>query len=172
MKAFISIIVIVACALFNSKAQDMVKCDEKYFSDTLLEKLCGHWQLTGHIGQKKIENNFSAEWVLGHQFIQLNFEDIAVPATYFAHVYVGYDCISERYIGHWIDNYGGRFSETLGYGTRKDNAIIFRFEYPDGPFINTISYDSKINEWQLHMTTKNAKGEWVLFGDEYLKQIK
>jgi hypothetical protein len=32
---------------------------------------------------------------------------------------------------------GGRFSETLGYGTRDGNAIRFVFEYPDGPFRTT-----------------------------------
>jgi hypothetical protein len=44
--------------------------------------------------------------------------------------------MSERYVAHWIDVFGGRFSETLGYGKRAGDEIDFIFEYPDGPFVS------------------------------------
>lgn len=154
----------------DSSGQDSLKCDPKIFEDDLLNKLTGQWSLTGKIGNRPVENNFSAQWVLQHQFIELNFTDVASPPGYIAKVSIGYDCISERYVVHWLDNFGGRFSETLGYGTRSGQAIEFRFEYPDAPFINRFTYDSKNDSWHFHMTTKNEKGAWVVFGDEYLKR--
>lgn len=36
--------------------------------------------------------------------------------------------MSERYVAHWLDVFGGRFSETLGFGKREGNSIRFLFE--------------------------------------------
>ena len=115
----------------------------------------GNWDLKGIIGNRPIANNFSAQWVLNHQFMELNLIDTVKIPTYTAKVFIGYDCVSERYIVHWIDNFGGRFSEILGYGQQKGNSIEFRFEYADGPFINKFIYNNKKDTWQLNMTTKN-----------------
>jgi hypothetical protein len=54
---------------------------------------------------------------------------------------IGYDNMSERYVVHWIDVFGVRFSETLGYGKRVGNEIDFIFEYPDGPFRTNLIWD-------------------------------
>jgi hypothetical protein len=35
-----------------------------------------------------------------------------------AWIFLGFDHRSERYVAHWIDMFGGRASETLGFGTR------------------------------------------------------
>src|SRR5947209_2187974 len=60
---------------------------------------------------------------------------------------IGYDNISERYVAHWIDVFGGRFSETLGYGKRAGNEIDFIFEYPDGPFRTNFIWDATRGQW-------------------------
>jgi hypothetical protein len=169
-----TIYLICMCHLvyFNLHGQDTVKCDNKYFKDELLDKITGQWNLSGEIRNEKVENNFTAGWILNHQFLELNFTDVVTPPGYMARVTIGYDCISERYVVHWLDNYGGRYSETLGNGTIADQSIVFRFEYPDGPFLNSFIYHKNNDSWQFHMTTKNDKGEWVVFGDEYLKRKK
>lgn len=151
-------------------AQDTTKCKESIFTDQLLEKIIGQWVVTGQIGKDNINYNFKASWVLNHQFIELIFADTARQPQYTARVFIGFDCISERYVVHWLDNFGGRYSETLGYGTKSGQNIVFRFEYPDGPFLNTFIYDSKADTWQFHTTTKDNKGNWVIFGDMYLKR--
>jgi Protein of unknown function (DUF1579) len=143
---------------------------KKGFNDALLDKLTGQWSLSGTVGKRPVSNRFSAEWVLGHQFLELSFESTDKQAPYLAKVSIGYDEVSERYVMHWLDNGGGRYSETLGYGVKSDNHIEFRFEYPEGPFINILSYNEKANTWLLHMTKKNSKGKWVVFGNEYLKR--
>src|SRR5574338_537676 len=159
-----TIFLLLASAIcINSFAQVTGKCDDKFFKDELLDKLEGKWQLTGNIGGRNVENNFSAQWVLNHQFMELIFEDVATPPSYMAHVYIGYDCVSERYVVHWFDFFGGRLSETLGYGTASGQTINLRFEYPDGPFINQIIYNPATDSWQLHMTSKDSGGSWKLF---------
>ena len=168
MRQLLALSIFIVLITFNIFGQDTKKCNDKYFNDQLLDKLVGNWNLKGVIGNRPVANNFSAQWILIHQFIELNFIDTAKIPTYAAKVLIGYDCTSERYIVHWIDNFGGRFSETLGYGQQKENSIEFRFEYPDGPFINKFIYNNEKDSWQLNMTTKNEKGEWVIFGNEFL----
>jgi hypothetical protein len=60
--------------------------------------------------------------VLSHRFVRIHetTED-AAPASerrYEALWFLGYDPLSERYVLHLLDVFGGRFSETLGHGTR------------------------------------------------------
>ena len=172
MKKAITIFCINLLICLNLFGQDTAKCNAKYFKDNLLDKLVGQWNLSGEVGKRKIENNFSAQWTLNHQFLELNFVDTTSPPRYVGKVFIGYDCVSERYVAHWLDNFGGRFSETLGYGTKAEQTIEFRFEYPDAPFLNKFIYNAKDDSWQFHLTTKNDKGEWIVFADEYLKRKK
>ena len=63
------------------------------------------------------------------------------------------------------DIYGGRFSETLGYGVRSGDQIEFLFEYPDGPFRTTFRWLPEKTQWQWRMRTKNSRGQWVEFAN-------
>jgi hypothetical protein len=168
-KHIIVILGIFTCCI-PTFGQDSLKCKYDRFEDTLLEKIIGNWTVSGQIGGEKVTYNFVASWELNHQFISLTFADTAKQPQYTAKVFIGYDCISERYVTHWLDNFGGRFSETLGYGIKTANTIEFRFEYPDGPFLNKFIYDIATDSWQFHTTTKSNKGIWVTFGDIYLKR--
>lgn len=155
---------------FSAYGQTTAPCNPERFEDPLLEKLIGQWKGRGVIGVDSVRYVVNASWELQHQFILLTLLDAAQPPQYLANVYIGRDCVSERYVVHWLDNFGGRFSETLGYGTAIGQEIPFRFEYSDGPFINRFIFDSKDNTWRLFSTTKNGKGEWVTFGDIYLSR--
>ena len=91
MKKFYAISSYTFLSILPAFSQDSVKCNSKIFNDDLLEKLAGNWSLTGNIGKKKVVNNFTAKWVLNHQFMDLNFTDASIPATYIARVSIGYD---------------------------------------------------------------------------------
>ena len=97
-------------------------------------------------------------------------KDIASPPAYDAMVFIGYDNAGERYVVHWLDNFGGRFSETLGYGVRSGNSIKFVFEYPDGPFHNTFTWDERTGGWNFLAQTKDKTGKWVVFAEDTLRQ--
>jgi hypothetical protein len=175
MKKIITLVLYILCILaLNSpvQAQETIKCNDAVFNDELLEELTGKWNAVGTIRSEPVNYFISGNWALNHQFLELYFKDLQKDPEYMARVFIGYDCLSERYVVHWLDNYGGRFSETLGYGTRNGKAIDFRFEYPDGPFINVFSYDSDKESWTFKSRSKNKKGEWIVFGDLELTKSK
>jgi len=152
----------------HAVSQDPLDGTNRIFRDELLDKLVGTWKLTRKIRGQTVENSVQAEWVLNHQFLRVHMKDVAVPATYEAMVFIGYDNASERYVAHWLDVFGGRFSETLGYGSRSGNSIKFVFEYPDGPFHNTFTWDEKTGAWNFLLQTKNKTGNWVVFAEDTL----
>jgi hypothetical protein len=138
-------------------------------SDPLLDHLTGHWQLAGTVQGKPAMHTVDAQWILGHQFLQIHELGALDPKTgkptYEAFPTIGYDNTSDRYVAHWLDVFGGRFSETLGYGTHSGNAIDFVFEYPDGPFHTSFTFDPAHDQWRWHLTQKNAQGQWTDFAD-------
>jgi len=139
------------------------------FQDALLDHLAGNWKISGKLLSQDTDHTLQAVWVLNHQFLQVHEKD-NIPAKpgqvpYEAIVMIGYDNMSDRYVAHWNDVYGGRFSETLGYGTREGDEIRFVFEYPDGPFHTTFRWKPQAGEWEWVMRTRNKTGQWVEFAD-------
>jgi hypothetical protein len=143
--------------------------DPAEWRDDLADHLTGTWELTGQVGGRAAHHEVQAEWVLHHQFIRIQEKTEATsPASeqrYEAIWFLGYDPVSERYVLHLLDLFGGRFSETLGYGTRDGNAIRFVFEYPNGPFHTTYRWDPEKDSWQWLMEQKEKGGKWVNFAD-------
>ena len=145
------------------------------FHDQLLDHLEGRWKITGVIVGRPREMDLTAEWVLNHQFLFLDEKDsttVAGKPGYEAHIYIGYDNASDRYVIHWIDIFGGRFSETLGYSSRSGNSIKFVFEYPDGPFHNTFTWIPDDKSWHFLLEQKNAAGKWTVFADQKATRVK
>ncbi len=140
----------------------------RVFHDELLDNMAGKWKLMGTLVGQTADQTVEAEWVLNHQFLRIHEKDSApqknAPA-YEAMVFVGYDNASERYVTHWLDNFGGRFSETLGYGHRNSDAIELIFEYPDGPFRTTFQWNTQAKTWRWLMKTKDKRGNWADFAN-------
>ncbi len=151
-------------------AQEPLDGPNRPFKDELLENLVGDWKLTRQIRGQTVQNTVKVEWVLNHQFLRIHMKDVATPAQYEAMVFVGYDNASDRYVAHWIDVFGGRFSETLGYGKRDDNSIKFLFEYPDGPFHNTFTWNASDKTWTFLLEQKNKEGKWATFATDTLRR--
>ena len=153
------------------------------FRDKLLDELVGNWEVTGRVAGDPLLHSCAAEWVLNHQFLRIHFVDIGSKGSkgkkagrdehppYEAMVFVGYDNMSERYVVHWLDIFGGRFSETLGYGRREDrNSIKFLFEGGTGPLHNTLTWNSRKRTWSMAIDQKDAKGKWTRFASESLQR--
>jgi len=113
--------------------------------------------------------------VLNHQFLRLHEKTEASAPTserrYEAIWFLGYDPVSDRYVLHLLDVFGGRFSETLGYGTRDGDSIRFVFEYPDGPFHTTYRWRPETGTWQWLMEQKDKEGKWTNFADLKLARL-
>ncbi len=149
-------------------AQTPLDGRERIFHDELLDNLVGDWKITRKFKTRTAENTANVEWVLNHQFLLIKMKDVNNPPQYEANIYVGYDNASDRYVAHWIDVFGGRFSETPGYGTRAGNSIKFVFEYPDGPFLNTFTWNPDKKSWTFLMQQKDPNGKWTLFAEDTL----
>jgi hypothetical protein len=139
------------------------------WQDSLVDRLVGSWKLEGNVMGNNAHHDVQADWVLNHQFLRIQEKTAAnAPAAerrYDSIWYLGYDSISDRYVLHLMDTFGGRFSETLGYGTREGDQIKFVFEYPDGPFHNTYRWNAREKSWQWLMEQKDKDGKWVPFSD-------
>jgi hypothetical protein len=137
--------------------------------DDLVDHMIGTWKLNGQIMGRDAHHEVKVEWVLNHQFLHIHEKTEAdAPSSekrYEAIWFLGYDPVSERYVLHLLDVFGGRFSETLGYGTRDGHSIRFVFEYPDGPFHTTYRWSPEADTRQWLMEQKDKNGEWTKFAD-------
>jgi len=138
------------------------------FRDLLLNKLTGEWRITGKVAGQPLEHYGKVEWVLNHQFLKIYFLDVGSrKAQYEALVFIGYDIMAKRYVVHWLDIFGARYPQTIGYGTRLGkNSIKLVFEDSTGPLHNTLTWNPRRETWNMHIEQKEAKGKWQVFADE------
>jgi hypothetical protein len=167
----------------SEKQPVQIDGENRPLRDALLNELVGKWRVRGRIAGQPIEHACDADWVLNHQFLRVHFIDASAiksrnakakerKAEYEAEVFIGYDNMSERYVAHWLDTFGGRFSESLGYGRREGaNAVKFVFEYPNGPLHNTFSWKTDDKTWSILIEQKDATGKWTTFAEEVLERI-
>jgi len=148
--------------------------------DPFLDNLVGDWDVRGTVVGQQLRHRCDARWVLNHQFMRIHFEDAtrsrrgrkaAEDPPYEAFVFIGYDNMSERYVVHWIDGFGGRASETLGFGGKvrrrgANSSVTFLFEGGSGPLHNVLSWNSRKKEWTMVIRQKNSRGIWRMFATE------
>ena len=142
---------------------------DRTFNDPFIQQLAGEWTLTRQIRGKEAENIVLAQWVLNHQFLQVHMTDSAQPPAYEAIVYIGYQHDTQRYVVHWLDVYGGKGS-AIGYGKRAGDSIEVAFQYDDGPFFNTLTWDTLGQGWTFKMESVNKDGKRQLFAIDTLRR--
>jgi len=168
MKILLPIVLLIALPAVLLSSPSLAQTPAEW-RDSLADHLGGTWKVDGQIMGHDAHHEINAEWVLNHQFIRIHEKTAAAaPASehrYEAIWFLGYDAVSERYVLHLLDIFGGRFSETLGYGTRNGNEIRFVFEYPDGPFHTTFRWSSENMAWQWLLEQKDKDGKWASFAE-------
>jgi hypothetical protein len=150
-------------------AQEPADGPKTVFRDAFIDNLVGEWRLMRVIRGREVENTVSADWVLNHQFLRIHMKDVADPPAYEALVYIGYQHADQRYVVHWLDVYGGKFS-AVGYGKRSGDAIEFAFQYDDGPFYNTFAWDPGAQSWTFKMESAAKDGSRRLFAVDTLRR--
>ena len=173
MKVVLPIVLLIALPAILASSPSLAQSSGGW-QDDLANHMTGTWKLEGKVQGRDAHHEVSAEWVLNHQFLRIHEKTGAgAPAAeraYEAIWFLGYDDTSDRYVLHLIDIFGGRFSETLGYGTRAGDELRFIFEYPDGPFHTTFHWSAETGGWQWLLEQKDKDGKWTQFAD--LKMIK
>jgi hypothetical protein len=142
---------------------------KRIFKDSFIENLTGDWKLTRKIRGKEVLNTVKVLWVLNHQFLQIHMKDVAKPPAYEALALIGYAHADKKYVAHWCDTYGGKFS-AIGHGKRSGNSIEFEFKYPDGPFYTTFTWDARAKGWTFRMESLNKDGKRVLFAEDRIRR--
>jgi hypothetical protein len=168
MKA-VTFFLVVFCATLASAAEPV----QSGLVDPFLDNLVGDWHIDRKFGSGRVaENTVHAEWVLNHQFVELHYRDVAVPPKYEAMVFIGYDKSEQRYVCHWIDNFGGQFSG-LAYGKigNDKRAVEFTFNYKDGPFTNKFSFDPATKTWTSLMR-QQENGTWKVFAEDKFTPVE
>ena len=146
-----------------SQDQSLSDGESAIFKDELLENLIGIWELTGVVAGDSVVNTFEARWVLNHQFLQLHYKDVNVPSQYEALVYVGFNHQENRYVVHWLDIFGGSYSEILGFGRRENNSITFVFKSSDSLLHNTFKWFPNQQKWVSYIKQQDQDGKWQSF---------
>jgi hypothetical protein len=94
-------------------------------------------------------------------------KDVREPPAYEAIVLIGLIHAGNKYVAHWTDTFGGKFS-AIGTGVRTGNAVEFRFDYPDGPFFNTFTWSPDAAQWTFRGESEDASGQRKLFAVDTL----
>jgi hypothetical protein len=125
--------------------------------DSLLDHMTGKWVLQGTIAGKTTTHDIEAEWVLGHEYIQLHEvsreKDAQGQPAYQAIVFLGWDQALNQYTCLWLDTTGGDglSAEAIGHARRGGDEIAFLFKYKDDIFHTTFAYDKSTDTWQWIM---------------------
>jgi hypothetical protein len=157
-------------------AQDELDGPHRIFQDSLLDSLVGDWDLSGKMAHYDLKQHVTAQWVLNHQFLKIDFRETAEPPVatvrYEGTEYIGYNNRELHYVMHLLDVWGGRYSETLGYGEREGDAIRFVFDYPDGLFHLLLTWHQDSGTWDMITLEQKPDGSWSTFSEKHLRRTK
>lgn len=151
LKSFVSI----ALMSFSASAQQPAP------EDPLLDHLTGKWVLQGTIAGKETTHDIVAQWVLGHEYVQLHEvsreKDAQGRAAYEAIVFIGWDQALNEYACLWLDSTGGGglAAQSIGHAKRGSDEIAFLFKIKDDIFHTTFAYNKSTDTWQ-----------WIMDGEE------
>ncbi len=139
------------------------------FEDALLDNLVGKWIVSRKMSNRAEENVLTAEWILNHQFLQIHMIDVKSPPRYEALVLIGYNHEQDRYVIHWLDTFGGRYSDK-GMGTRNGNEIRFVFQDEEGVVHNSFTWNPESRTWRSLIEQTNEQGQWTFFLEDQLQR--
>jgi hypothetical protein len=127
-------------------------------ADSLLERLVGHWTMTGTVRGRPVAYRLDVARVLQRRYVELHMVDVQRPSTYEARVVIGVDTTGNGYIAHWIDNFGASYSIPPATGDAAGDSIRLVFAYPDGPFHDAFVYDRTADRWHFRLDGTDPTG--------------
>jgi hypothetical protein len=148
------------------------------FNDPLVDHLAGKWVLTGRMDKGTVTHDVSAEWVLAHQYLEINEvsreKNKDGAPVYQAKVFIGWDAGKKIYDVVWLDDYGSISTQSLGYATPNGNTLAFVFQDRDdaGSFHTSFTWHPANGTWSMDMDTVTAAGKTVPFARTTLTAAK
>ena len=148
------------------------------FNDPLVDHLAGTWVLTGEMDKGQVTHDFTAEWVLAHQYLEIHEisreKNKDGSPVYQAKVFIGWDAGKKIYDCVWLDDYGSISTQSLGYAKPNGNGIAFVFQNRDdaGSFHTTFTWHPESGTWTMDMDQVNAAGKSQIFARTTLTSAK
>ena len=143
---------------------------------TLLNHLTGKWVLKGTIAGKNILHDITAEWVLGHQYIELKEtgrEKLADGRpSYDAIVFICYNKKLNRYDCLWLDNTATTDfdAKAIAHGICKTNTIALLFKTGSKSLFHTmLTFTPNENKWHWKMES-DENGKIEVFADAQMSK--
>lgn len=148
------------------------------FNDPLIDHLAGKWVLTGQMDRGQVTHDVTAEWVLAHQYLEINEvsreKNKDGSPVYQAKVFIGWDAGKKIYDVVWLDDYGSISTQSLGYAKPNGNTIAFVFQNRDdaGSFHTTFTWYPENSTWAMDMDNVDVSGKPKPFARTALKAVK
>jgi hypothetical protein len=131
----------------------------------LLDKMIGHWVMTGTISRKPVTHDVYIDWVLNRQYIRIHEvsrdKDGGGSSGYEAWIYIVWDAKNGEYAVMWLDNTAAtNFNpEGIGHAKPDGDRIPFIFKDADGTGIHTtFAYNRAKDTWSW--TIDNLDKSW------------
>lgn len=129
--------------------------------DSFLDRMTGHWVLSGTIAGRQTTHDVDADWVLNREYIRLHEtsreESPNGSPAYEAIVFIGWDKNTDEYCVLWLDTTSGTGlnSPVIGRGKLSGHQIAFLFKMPEGDFHTIFAYDNSSGTWK-----------WIMDGEQ------
>jgi hypothetical protein len=147
--------------------------------EALLDKMTGHWVLTGTIGREPTTHDVDVDWILKREYIRIHEmsreKDAAGGPEYEAWIYIVWDAKKSEYAVLWLDNTAAfNFSaEGIGHAKPDGDRIPMLFRDPDGSGIHTtFSYDRTNDTWSWAIDNADKAGKLSPFARVTLTRKK
>ena len=130
-----------------------------------MEKMTGHWVMTGTIANKPTTHDVDVDWVLKREYIRIHEVSRGKRAdggvAYEAWIYVVWDPKNSEYAVMWLDNTAStNFApEGVGHAKADGDRIPFIFKGGGGSGIQTtFEYDRASDTWSWTIDNVDKSG--------------
>jgi len=155
----IAFTIVVAPAAF---AQD----EATSAAGSLLDKMTGHWVMTGTIGKKPTTHDVDVDWVLKREYLRIHEvsrdKDASGGIGYEAWIYLVWDAKASEYAVMWLDNTAATnfAAEGIGHAKPDGDQIPFIFKDAEGSGIyTTFAYDRATDTWSWTIDNVDKLGK-------------
>ncbi len=131
----------------------------------LMDKMTGHWVLTGTIGKAQTTHDVDVDWVLNRQYIRIHEvsreKDASGGPAYEAWIYLVWDAKAREYAVMWLDNTAAtNFApEGVGHAVPDGDRIPIVWKDADGGGIRTtFAFDRAKDGWAWTIDNVNTAG--------------
>jgi hypothetical protein len=131
----------------------------------LLDKMVGHWMLTGTIGKQQTTHDVDMDWILNREYIRIHEVSREMNAAggpqYEAWIHIAWDAKTSEYAVLWLDNTAvfTFAADGIGHAKYDGDRISMLFTDPDGGGIHTtFSYGRTTDTWSWTIDNVDKTG--------------